>query len=80
MATETVSSKGQVTPREVRASLDVGAGDRLDDGNYAIVPASRSIASLKGVLPPIVQPISLADMAVAIEVGAWSKSRFSLSP
>lgn len=76
MATATITSKGQVTlPREVRASLGVAAGDRLDfirmdDGNYAIVPASYSIRSLKGVLfrPP--QPVSLEDMNAAIVAGA----------
>ena len=56
MVTATLTSKGQVTiPREVRASLGLSAGDRLDfvrldDGNYAIVPATQSIRSLKGVI------------------------------
>jgi antitoxin PrlF len=56
MATATITSKGQVTlPKVVRTSLGVTAGDRLDfvrldDGNYAIVPASHSIRALKGIL------------------------------
>lgn len=76
MATATLTSKGQVTiPREVRTNLGVGAGDRLDfvrleDGNYAIVPASHSIRSLKGVLRRPAQPVSLEDMQKAIESGA----------
>jgi AbrB family looped-hinge helix DNA binding protein len=76
MATATVTSKGQITlPREVRASLGVAAGDRLDfirmdDGAYAIVPAFYSIRSLKGVLARPSQPISLEDMDAAIEAGA----------
>ena len=76
MATATLTSKGQVTlPREVRASLGVAAGDRLDfirmdDGNYAIVPASHSLRSLKGVLPRPSQPVSLEDMDAAIAAGA----------
>lgn len=76
MATATLTSKGQVTlPREVRASLGVGAGDRLDfirmdDGAYAIVPASHSIRSLKGVLPRPAKPVSLGDMEAAIDAGA----------
>lgn len=76
MATATVTSKGQVTlPREVRTSLGIVAGDRLefirmDDGNYALVPASCSIRSLKGVLPRPTQPVSLEDMEAAIEAGA----------
>jgi AbrB family looped-hinge helix DNA binding protein len=76
MATATITSKGQVTlPREVRASLGVAAGDRLDfirldDGNYAIVPASYSIRSLKGVLRSPPQSVSLEDMNAAIAAGA----------
>ena len=73
MATAILTSKGQVTlPREVRANLGLTAGDRLDfirldDGAYAIVPASPSIRSLKGVLPRPAQPVSLEDMAAAVE-------------
>ena len=76
MATATVTSKGQVTlPREVRASLGVTAGDRLDfvrleDGNYAIVPASHSIRSLRGIIPRPKTPVSLEEMEAAIEGGA----------
>ncbi len=76
MATATVTSKGQVTlPREVRTVLGVCAGDRLDfvrldDGNYAIVPAARSIRSLKGVIPRLARTISLEEMDAAIAEGA----------
>lgn len=76
MATATLTSKGQVTiPREVRIALGVGAGDRLDfvkleDGNYAVVPASHSIRSLKGLLPRPVRPVTLEEMQAAIEEGA----------
>lgn len=76
MATATLSSKGQVTlPREVRAALGVSAGDRLDfirleDGNYAIVPASHSIRALKGLLPRPARAVSIEEMEAAIEAGA----------
>jgi AbrB family looped-hinge helix DNA binding protein len=76
VATATITSKGQVTlPREVRAHLGVSAGDRLDfirmeDGNYAIVPASRSVRSLRGVIPRPAQPVALEDMEAAIVAGA----------
>jgi len=76
MATATITSKGQVTlPREVRASLGVTAGDRLDfirleDGNYAIVPASHSIRALRGIIPRPKKPVSLEDMQAAIEGAA----------
>jgi AbrB family looped-hinge helix DNA binding protein len=76
MAAATITTKGQVTiPREVRAALGVGAGDRLDfirmeDGNYAIVPASRSIRSLRGVLGARAQTVTLDEMDAAIAAGA----------
>jgi AbrB family looped-hinge helix DNA binding protein len=79
MATATITSKGQVTiPQEVRARLGVSAGDRLDfvrleDGNYAIVPASHSIRSLRGVIPRPNSPVSLEEMEAAIEAGARGK-------
>ena len=76
MTMATVTSKGQVTiPRDVRTDLGVCAGDRidfirLDDGNYAIVPASSSIRSLKGILPRPRAPVSLEAMEAAIATGA----------
>ena len=76
MPTATISSKGQVTlPRAVRADLGVSAGDRLDfvrldDGNYAIVPASRSIRALKGVIVRPERSVSLEEMEAAIERAA----------
>lgn len=76
MPTATITSKGQVTlPKEVRDTLEVGAGDRLDfirleDGAYAIVPASHSVRSLKGVLPRLAEPVSLEAMESAIDAGA----------
>jgi hypothetical protein len=53
----------------------VSTGDRidfirLDDGNYAIVPASHSIRSLKGVIRRPGEPVSLEAMEAAIEAGA----------
>jgi antitoxin PrlF len=76
MATATITSKGQVTlPREVRTSLGLSAGDRLDfirleDGNYAIVPAMHSIRALKGLLPKRKRAVSLRRMEAAIRAGA----------
>jgi AbrB family looped-hinge helix DNA binding protein len=76
MATATITSKGQITiPQKVRNDLGVTAGDRLDfvrlqDGNYAVVPASQSIKSLKGVISRPKKPVSLRDMQAAIEKSA----------
>jgi AbrB family looped-hinge helix DNA binding protein len=76
MATATLTSKGQLTlPKEVRAALGVGPGDRVDfvrmeDGNFAVLPATHSVKSLKGLIPRPKKAVSLADMDEAIARGA----------
>ena len=76
MHTAKITSKGQVTiPRQVREDMGVTSGDRLDfvrmeDGHYAVVPASHSIKSLKGIIPRPKMPVSLDDMQAAIGAGA----------
>jgi antitoxin PrlF len=76
MTTATITSKGQVTiPLQVRNAMGVGAGDRIDfvrmaDGSYAVVPASHSVRSLKGIIRQPKKPVSLDDMRIAIEAGA----------
>lgn len=76
MPTATITSKGQITlPQQVRNDMGLTAGDRVDfirmeDGHYAVVPASHSIKSLKGIVPRPAKPVSLEDMQAAIEAGA----------
>lgn len=79
MTAATLTSKGQLTlPKDVRAALGVGPGDRvdfvrMDDGNYAVLPATQSVKSLKGLLPRPKQPVSLDAMDEAIASGARRK-------
>nr|WP_153323572.1 AbrB/MazE/SpoVT family DNA-binding domain-containing protein [Sinorhizobium meliloti] len=74
--TSTITSKGQITiPAKVRTDMGLSAGDRVDfirmeDGHYAVVPASHSIRSLKGIVPRPDRPVSLEDMQKAIIAGA----------
>jgi len=76
MPTATITSKGQITiPQQVRSDMGLAAGDRVDfirmeDGHYAVVPASHSIKSLKGIIPRPDRPVSLEDMQAGIEAGA----------
>ncbi len=83
MATATISSKGQLTlPKEIRGALGLSPGDRvnfvrMEDGNYAVLPATHSVQTLKGFLRrPGQKPVSLEDMDQAIVKGAaandWS--------
>lgn len=76
MATATLTTKGQLTmPKEVRLALGVGAGDRvsfvrMDDGNFAVMPAALPVSRLKGMLRKPAKPVSLEAMDKAIAAGA----------
>jgi AbrB family looped-hinge helix DNA binding protein len=76
MPAATLTSKGQLTlPKDVRAALGVGPGDRVDfvrmeDGNFAVMPATHSVQSLKGLIPKPEKPVSLDEMDAAIAHGA----------
>jgi AbrB family looped-hinge helix DNA binding protein len=80
MAAAMLTAKGQLTlPKEVRAALGVGPGDRVDfvrmaDGNFAVLPATQSVKNLKGIIPKPKKPVSLADMDQAIARGAMGRS------
>jgi AbrB family looped-hinge helix DNA binding protein len=76
MSAATLTSKGQLTmPKDVRDALGVGPGDRvvfvrMEDGNFAVMPATHSVKSLKGLIPKPKKPVSLEDMDRAIARGA----------
>ncbi len=76
MAAATLTSKGQLTlPKDVRTALGVGPGDRVDfirmeDGNFAVVPAVLPVKRLKGLIGKPKKPLSLDDMDKAIARGA----------
>ena len=76
MSTATISSKGQLTiPKEVRTALDLHPGDRvsfirMEDGHYALVPATQSVMTLKGILRKPRRAVTLEEMDRAIAEGA----------
>jgi antitoxin PrlF len=81
MAIATLTSKGQITiPSSVRHALGLEAGDRVefveqDKGQFAIVPATRSVQELKGLFQgKRSKPVSIEEMNAAIRRGA-SRSR-----
>lgn len=55
MSTATITSKGQITiPVRVRTALGIDSGDRiefveLEKGQFAIIPATRSLQELNGL-------------------------------
>lgn len=80
MAAATVTSKGQITiPAQVRASLGLDTGDRIEfvdigNGKFAIMAATQSVRDLKGLIRKPAKPISIEDMNFAIEAqGAKAK-------
>ena len=79
MTAATLTSKGQLTlPKDVRVALGVGPGDRVDfvrmeDGNFAVLPATHSVKKLKGLISRPKKAVSLEDMDKAIARGASSE-------
>ncbi|RAS15463.1 AbrB/MazE/SpoVT family DNA-binding domain-containing protein [Paraburkholderia bryophila] len=81
MTAATITSKGQVTiPVDVRNQLGLEAGDRIEfsfneeTGRYEVYPATRSLASLKGIVKKPAKPVSIEDMNRAIaEQGASAR-------
>jgi antitoxin PrlF len=81
MARATITSKGQITiPVRVRAALGLDAGDQiefleLEKGQYAIVPATRSLQELNGLYKGRrKKPATIEEMNAAIAREA-AKSR-----
>lgn len=71
MAAATLTSKGQITlPKAVRDRLGVSSGDRVEfietEGGYLVVPATRDIRTLKGIVPKPRQPVSIEQMKKSI--------------
>ena len=76
MSTATITSKGQLTiPKNVREALGLVAGDRvtfvkLEDGNFAVVPETKSVMSLRGIIRKPNRPVSIEEMNAAVSAGA----------
>jgi antitoxin PrlF len=73
MASATVTSKGQVTiPVEVRNQLGLATGDWIEfilndeTGHCEVVPVTRSVTALKGVIRKPAKLVSIEDMNAAI--------------
>ncbi|MEE8057331.1 MAG: AbrB/MazE/SpoVT family DNA-binding domain-containing protein [Pseudomonadales bacterium] len=73
MSTATVTTKGQITiPKDIREYLDLHSKDRIsfmrdDDGRVYFLPATRSLESLKGIVPKPAKPVSLDDIKATIK-------------
>ena len=67
-----ITSKGQITiPREIRELLGLQAGDSIsfvtdEEGHVTFMRASKSVTSLKGIVPKPEKPVSLEEMKATI--------------
>lgn len=81
MATAKVTSKGQITiPLEVRTALGLETGSRVEfvacsDGSYELVPATRSIRDLRGVVKAPRRPVSIERMNDIVADAVVERSR-----
>jgi antitoxin PrlF len=73
MTTATITSKGQVTiPIAVRNDLGLSEGSRIEfvvneiTGHYEVIPATKSVTALKGLVRKPGKPVSIEDMNLAI--------------
>lgn len=71
MAAATLTSKGQITlPKSVRERLGVESGDRIEfiesEHGFLVMPATRDIRTLKGLVPNPKKAVSIEDMNRAI--------------
>ncbi|OLP59637.1 AbrB family transcriptional regulator [Xaviernesmea oryzae] len=76
MAVTILTSKGQITiPQKIRNDMGLTAGDRIAfvrmaEGHYSLVPLTRSIKSLKGIVPVSNRMVSIDYMQEAIAAAA----------
>ena len=82
MSVATVTSKGQITiPSPVRKHLHLNVGDKVDfrveaDGSVRMLPLSRSVADVFGILAKTAEsPVSVEDMDAGIRRTLRRKSR-----
>jgi AbrB family looped-hinge helix DNA binding protein len=84
MAVATMTSKGQITvPAEVRGSLGLAPGDRIDfveesDGQFAIFKREKSLERLKGIIAAPPEPVTVEQMKADAMDGAAESAGFPL--
>ncbi len=82
MATSTLTSKGQITlPQAVRNALGLEAGDKVDfvedaAGGFRVLALRKDVRELRGRFAGrALHPVSIADMAAAVETEAVARRR-----
>ena len=73
MVTATLTSKGQLTlPKIIRDHLALKAGDRVEfligpDESVTVLPATRDVRELKGIINKPEHPVEIENMNAVIE-------------
>lgn len=67
MTSATITTKGRITlPKGLREQLGIEAGDRLEfielEQGFLVIPATRDIRALKGIVHAPRPPVSLKTM------------------
>jgi antitoxin PrlF len=83
MSIATVTSKGQITiPRDIRGKLNLHPGDKIsfitdDKGKVYFLPTTRSITTLKGIVPKPDKPVTVEEMKATVKTkgGAFERNR-----
>jgi AbrB family looped-hinge helix DNA binding protein len=74
MAESTVTSKGQITlPKSIRDGLHLRPGDKVEfvigeNGRVEMLPITRSVRELKGMIKRPTRPVSIEEMNRAIRL------------
>ena len=72
MSIAKITSKGQITiPIEIRTLLNLHSGDKVnfivdDSGQINLIPVTRDITTLKGIIPKPKKAVSIENMKDAI--------------
>ena len=82
MTTATLTSKGQITlPQAVRRALALEAGDKVDfvpdpGGGFRMLALRKDVRELRGRFAGrAVRPVTVEEMAAAVEAEAASRRR-----
>ena len=73
MSRATVTSKGQITiPRDIRGKLNLHPGDKInfvtdENGKIYFLPTTKSITSLKGIVPKPDKPVTVEEMKATVK-------------
>jgi len=85
MALATMTSKGQITiPAATRSKLRLAPGSKVDfveneAGEIVLRPIAGDVRRLRGAVKPCAAPVTIEDMAAAVQEAAAESFRRSVT-